>query len=521
MNEFVEFAWKSTLVLAAAFAVTSALRRGSAAVRHFVWTAALAVLVPMAAMIAVGPRWSAAPASAAAPVTITTTVRAIAPTAPKAPARRLPFEWIYATGAALVMLRFGLGIWRTHRLARGARVAAFAAPVVSELCESLGIARPVRALEGGEIPVPMAWGILRPVALLPESSREWPISRLHTVLLHELTHVKRHDLLAQTVAQLACCAFWFHPLVWLAAREMRKERELACDDAVLNRGVAAPEYAGHLMEMARSLVSRASAPAMAETSDLESRVRALLDRGSNREPLTRGVAAVVAALTCALVLPVATVTTHAQANRGALAGLVQDPSGARIPRAGVTARNLDGTNVETARANDAGEYAFPSIPAGRYEIEVQSRGFAVLRTQAVVTGGTATRADLFLTVGKVSEVMTVRSARSTPKPAAAPATSPQRIPIGGNVQPAKLLRQPRAVYPQELKDQGVTGTVHIKAIISKTGDLLSPTVVNTVDSRLAQAALDAVKAWQYEPARLNGEPIEIITEIDIVFELDQ
>jgi protein TonB len=177
--------------------------------------------------------------------------------------------------------------------------------------------------------------------------------------------------------------------------------------------------------------------------------------------------------------------------------------------------------VETARANEAGEYGFPSIPAGRYEIEVKSPGFALLKSQAMVTAGTATRADLSMTVGSVSEVMTVRSARSTPKPAELPARSPERIPIGGNVQPAKMLKMTRAAYPQELKDQGVTGTVHIKAIISKTGDLLSPRVVNTVDARLAQAALDAVKAWQYEPARLNGEPIEIITEIDIVFELDQ
>jgi outer membrane biosynthesis protein TonB len=63
--------------------------------------------------------------------------------------------------------------------------------------------------------------------------------------------------------------------------------------------------------------------------------------------------------------------------------------------------------------------------------------------------------------------------------------------------------------------------VRIKAIISKTGDLLNPVVVNTVNPAMAQAALDAVKQWQYSPALLNGRPIEIMTSIDVAFELDQ
>jgi TonB family protein len=260
---------------------------------------------------------------------------------------------------------------------------------------------------------------------------------------------------------------------------------------------------------------------MAETSDLELRVRALLDRGCNRAPLTRRIALTVAALTCALVLPMATISTYAQAGRGALAGVVKDPSGSRIPGASITAKNLDGTNVETTKADMAGEYGFASIPAGRYEIEARVPGFKLRTTPVVVTSGTAARADLNLVVGEVSEVVTVRASRSTPKAPQVPAGSPERIPIGGNVQQARLVRQVKPVYPQDLKDQGITGVVRIKAIISKTGDLLNPVVVNTVNPAMAQAALDAVKQWQYSPALLNGRPIEIMTSIDVAFELDQ
>jgi len=102
--------------------------------------------------------------------------------------------------------------------------------------------------------MPLTWGILRPVVLLPEGAREWPPARLRSVLLHELVHVERLDLLAQAIAQAACCLYWFHPLAWMAARQLRKERERACDDLVLSAGARPVTYADQLLEIARSSV---------------------------------------------------------------------------------------------------------------------------------------------------------------------------------------------------------------------------------------------------------------------------
>ena len=344
-----------------------------------------------------------------------------------------------------------------------------------------------------------------------------------------MVHVARYDLLAQVVAQAACCLYWFHPLMWAAARQLRKERERACDDAVLDRGVAAPDYAGHLMELARVLVERqaslADAPAMAEAGDLEERVRALLDRTRNRAPLTRRAAAAVAVLACALVLPVASVTSHAQSARGALVGIVQDISQARVPGCSVSIRNLDGKNQEQAKVNPAGEYAFAAIPPGRYVVEVRARGFALSSVQVVVEAGAAARADVTLEVGKISESVTVTRARPAGAPiaqAAAPAGTPQRIRVGGNVQMAKLIKQQKPVYPDDLAQLGITGTVMIRTVISTTGEPLNPEVVNTtVHPGLAQAALDAVRQWRYQPTLLNGQPVEVATTIDVTFELEK
>ena len=530
---WMDFVLRGTVILAAAFAASRAMQRASASVRHFVWTAGFLTLLLLPLAMNVGPRFAVGSLPAAikaAPATVThiTAGPARVPAASARPRKSITIYWegVYVLGLLLILRRFVSGAWRMRRIVQRARPANYAGEAAEAARTQLGIARNLRVLESADAQVPMIWGMRNPVVLLPPAARAWPDSRLRVVLLHEMVHVARHDLLAQIAAQAACCLYWFHPLVWLAARQLRTERERACDDAVLGRGIAAPEYAGHLMELARVLVERqaslADAPAMAEAGDLEDRVRALLDRSRNRTPLSPRMAAAVATLACALVLPVATLTSQAQAGRGALAGIVQDPSGARVPGTEIAIKNLDGTNEEIVEVNAAGEYGFPSIPAGRYSIEARAPGFKVTKVETTVTAGAAARADVNLAIGNIAERVKVHAPRTSPAPAAIRAqASPQRIPIGGNVQHAKLLYKVNPEYPADLKQQGVTGTAVIRAIISKTGDVMNAQVINTVHPELAKAALDAVKQWRHQPTLLNGEPVETVTTITVSFDLDQ
>src|ERR1017187_4295221 len=432
---------------------------------------------------------------------------------------------LYAGGFLLVAARFVAGAVRTSRMVRLARPAVYAQAVTDEVRRTLGIRQGVGTLESSGAAVPMTWGMPRPVVLLPEAARHWPAERLHAVVLHELIHVRRHDLLAQFAAQSACCLYWFHPLVWLAARELRKERERACDDAVLGGGVAAPDYAGHLLELARVLVERrslADAPAMAETGDLEERVRALLDGGRDRTPLSRRLAATVAALACALVLPVALVTVHAQAGRGALAGVVQDASQMHVPGCEVRVKNLDGKNEEVANASVYGEFAFASIPVGRYSVEARSQGFAVGKAEVLVEAGRRAEVVVTLPLGQITEAMTIRGSRPGPcRGRPKRAVQPIRIPVGGNVQAAELIKQVHPVYPADLKEQGIKGTVMRRAVIPPAGEPLHPEVVNPVDPGFAQASLDAFRQWRYQPTLLNGEPVEVVTTVTMSLELEQ
>ena len=546
---WTDFVVRGTLVLAAGFAASFAFGRASAALRHLIWTAAFGALLVLPVALRLAPKvavttWAA---SEKKPLPhgrgsdkgvsdrgVLDRRGADASGSSRRGSDGRVSEWLiaYLGGLLIVAGRFLAGAVQTGRMVRQARPAAYAQALADRLCRDLAIGRRVRALESSGAAVPMTWGTLRPVVLLPEAAGSWPAARLQAVVLHELVHVQRNDLLAQVAAQAACCAYWFHPMVWLAARQLRKERETACDDGVLSGGVAAPDYAGHLLELARAMVQRrslADAPAMAENGDLEQRVRAVLDRGRNRAPLSRRLAAAVAALACLLVLPVALVTLQAQTGSGGLAGVVQDPSGSRVPNCEVRIRNLDHKNEEVGSVNAAGEFGFANVPAGRYAIEVRARGFAPGKAESVVEAGRQNAVVVALNLGQISEAVKVRGAKpangsmTPPTPEATPSgRAPQRIPVGGNVQPAKLLSKVDPTYPASLKQQGIAGTVILRAIISKTGEPLNPVVINTtVHPGLAQAALDAVRQWRYQPTLLNGQPVEIVTNIDVTFELDQ
>ena len=98
--------------------------------------------------------------------------------------------------------------------------------------------------------------------------------------------------------------------------------------------------------------------------------------------------------------------------------------------------------------------------------------------------------------------------------------TPSRITIGGNVQQAKLVRQPKPVYPPLAKQARISGVVHLAAVISKDGTIQDLKVISG-HPLLIPAALEAVKQWVYQPTLLNGEPVEVSTQIDVNFTLSQ
>ncbi|MEE8521972.1 MAG: M56 family metallopeptidase [Gemmatimonadota bacterium] len=257
---------------------------------------------------------------------------------------------IWLSGAALVLASVLTGIARTRRIARSSRILREGrlARAVADASSTLGLARKVTLLLNTAAVVPMTWGALRPKVLLPQEAEAWPEDRLRAVLLHELAHVRRHDYLTQLVARLACALYWFNPVVWIAASQLRRERELACDDQVLRAGPRASEYAGYLLDVARGLKSRSLRPtasvAMARSSKLGDRLRAVLDSSRERRALKRWQVLPAWLGATLLVLPIAAATSGSGASR------VDDPAAQAGSSFAFTFVDSNGAGLEVGTA---------------------------------------------------------------------------------------------------------------------------------------------------------------------------
>jgi len=94
----------------------------------------------------------------------------------------------------------------------------------------------------------------------------------------------------------------------------------------------------------------------------------------------------------------------------------------------------------------------------------------------------------------------------------------ERIRVGGDVQRAKLVSQPLPVYPPEAKDARISGHVVFNVIVGKDGTVHDVSLVSG-HPLLVAPAKDAVKQWVYQPTLLNGEPVEVVTQVDVTFSL--
>lgn len=94
----------------------------------------------------------------------------------------------------------------------------------------------------------------------------------------------------------------------------------------------------------------------------------------------------------------------------------------------------------------------------------------------------------------------------------------RRIRVGGNVEQAKLIKKVTPVYPAEAKAGRISGVVRLNAIIAKDGTIQDLAVASG-HPLLAEAAMKAVKQWVYQTTLLDGRPVEVVTQIDVNFEL--
>src|SRR5688572_9017189 len=316
---------KATTILLAALGITLAMQRASAGARHLVWLVTLGALLLIPALTAWGPlRLEILPPAVTASEPAVPTVPAVTAT-PRAvitdgstiaTATGAPVAASEATGVPLVapspsapagfvaairdasLGTVALTLWAVVALAIVASLTWSALVVrrlvrrseplddqswltpLYEVSDRLGLDEPPRLLMSRDAKMPFACGLATPTIVLPAECENWSHERRLAVLLHELAHVRRRDLLGHTLGRLVCAVYWFHPLAWTAARQLRAESERACDDLALSCGTRATDYAEHLLEIVTSVRREATpmvALAMARRKEFEGRMLAILD----------------------------------------------------------------------------------------------------------------------------------------------------------------------------------------------------------------------------------------------------
>ena len=335
MAFLLNLAVKSTALLAVAWIAAFALRRRSAAARHIVWMAAFAAAlalpvlsIALPALELPGIAWlpqasslvyraNAEPTRDAARDASGVTAPAIAsPSASRKAPLGSDFDWplwvmlIWCGGSATLLAQMTVAYLRMAQRRRHSRLFDVA-------CE---LPAGVQALEAPAGSMPMTFGVLHPVVFLPADATEWSEERRAMVVRHEQAHIDRGDAAMHLAARVAISLLWWNPLAWKAWREFLKEREKAADDLVLAAGARASDYAGHLLEIARSMQSEPAtawaAVAMARRSQLEGRLLSILDGRVSRKAARRASAFAATAAAVALCAPFAAV--RAQSSQTAL-----------------------------------------------------------------------------------------------------------------------------------------------------------------------------------------------------------
>jgi TonB family protein len=559
---FVSFVLDSTLkvslVVCAGLALAGLLRRRSAAARHWVLAATVVCAAALPLLEQLVPAWGVTSASfgiaARAGQTPQVSVDVAADTAgassgavetaragSPAPSRWSPWRLLERTwmlGAAASTLILLIGLVRLAWLASRATEIAEGpwASIAADVAREYGVWRRVELLQSDHPSLLVTWGLFKPRVIIPKAALGWSEDRIRVVLRHELAHISRGDWIVQLAGEAIRAVYWFNPLVWLACTRLRDESEHACDDEVLKR-IEGPEYAAHLLELARALKAesapRVPAPAVARSSSLERRVRAMLDASLVRTPTSRVVRFVTGAALLVLTIGIAA----AQTGPSVLSGTVYDSTGAPVPGAHVALVNTRTQAKYEVKADDAGRYEFVPLPADSYQLETEVPAFKRAGEPISLSGKTVRR-DVTLSLGELKETVTVSGSPATGAGADTPAANAsQELPpsaragfqralsecqpsaTGGRVRPPRKIKDVRPVYPKHLIDAGIEGSVVLKATVGTDGLVRELSVVKGVMADLDNAAIEAVRLWQFDGTLLNCSPVEVTFNTTVNFKL--
>jgi TonB family protein len=385
---------------------------------------------------------------------------------------------LWLCGVVLVSIPVVIGYRRIASITRRATVLEdeqWQALLIEE-CARLGLRQTPVLMTCSGAATPFTFGVLRPRILLPADCLLWKPLRRRAVLLHELAHIQRHDLVWQLFANIATSLWWFQPLCWWNRSNLRRESERACDAMVLRSGVLPSDYARELLAIAQTvphdLCRSAVGLAMVQPGELESRLHAIL----------------------------------------------RPPSIVLRKRSIVALAALIGVAVSASALSIFPEQS--SLPGG-YKVKrtLMSGLLASAGLSAVALGGPALSNNA--TAMTATQVPHYNAAAKDPRAGDDQSADQKVIRVKGTAAYANLIKKVQPLYPVSAKQAHIQGQVQLDVKISKEGVPYDLQVVSAPSDDLAQSAVEAVQQWRYRPTLLNGEPVAVVTLVLVNYTLSR
>jgi bla regulator protein BlaR1 len=188
--------------------------------------------------------------------------------------------WVWAAGAVSLAGYLAYNHYRISRKVTYRRplIDARLMNLLEDCKQLMGVRVPVTLVETGDAGSPALFGFLRPRLLLPSGlARSFSEEELRHVFLHELSHIKRKDILVGWLMTALQIVHWFNPLVWVAFHRMRVDRELACDAMALSYAKETQPYGQTIIKLLEGFGCSAWGPSLAGTledkNQLKERIR--------------------------------------------------------------------------------------------------------------------------------------------------------------------------------------------------------------------------------------------------------
>ncbi len=439
-----------------------------------------------------------------------------------------------------------------------------------------------RVCQSATIPGPVTFGFWRPLVLLPPAVAALPNEAQFAVVAHEFLHVRRGDWLYAVAEELIIAALWWHPAIWFLVARIRLVREQVIDRAVVQLTASPQPYIQALLTLAKQPSPPSLAPNFLRRQHLTTRIRILLTEvNMSRTRLVTTYTVITALATATAWISVTNFPLQAAPQFGQSDSRVTGaevvlrknpvyPSLAKQKRIEGTVE-IEVSIAENGSAEDARVLSGPQ-ELRRAALEAilqwqfkQGTSRAVVRIDFRLTADGAPAPKGKLAAVKITdaapaviETLRARLAHLEGQPLNAleiseivrnvapslgisfqtdPATNDvtltvgnpsasfakgdgPRIRVGGNVQSARLVTKVTPLYPPLAKQSRIQGTVRFNSLIGADGHVRE-LLLETGHPLLVESAMTAVRQWIYQPTLLNGNPVEVVTSIDVNYTLTQ